>query len=165
MPCEGVSCFITITRHGTQSQGFFMGNFASIPTLYNGVQFRSRLEARWAAFFDLCKWEWEYEPIDLNGWIPDFRLVSNVLVEVKPFNTFKDFFELIYQEIENAADKEKYPNILWLGTNIVKDVFSDWGFIGYCGEYRFSFIRPPYKHREYEYAPFLFYPDEKKYGF
>src|SRR5438270_435970 len=64
-----------------------MEKFASIPTAYNGVNFRSRLEARWAAFFDLCNWSWEYEPIDLNGWIPDFRLIGidKTLVEVKPF--------------------------------------------------------------------------------
>lgn len=73
----------------------------AIPTMYAGVQFRSRLEARWAAFFDLLGWEWEYEPIDLKGWIPDFLLrgrsslpcfdwanVEGVLVEVKPCISF-----------------------------------------------------------------------------
>lgn len=44
----------------------------AIPTVYRKRQMRSRLEARWAAFFDLMKWSWEYEPLDLNGWIPDF---------------------------------------------------------------------------------------------
>lgn len=53
-----------------------------IPTLYAGTQFRSRLEARWAALFDLLGWPWEYEPIDLPGWIPDFRIGdSNLLVD------------------------------------------------------------------------------------
>lgn len=61
----------------------------AIPTKYNGTQFRSRLEARWAAFFDLIGLEWEYEPLDLSGYIPDFILPnlfgSHVaLVEVKP---------------------------------------------------------------------------------
>lgn len=46
--------------------------YASIPTRYRNTEFRSRLEARWAAFFDLAGWKWKYEPIDLNGWIPDF---------------------------------------------------------------------------------------------
>ena len=32
------------------------------PTLYNGRRYRSRLEARWAAFFDLVRWPFEYEP-------------------------------------------------------------------------------------------------------
>lgn len=58
----------------------------AIPTRYRGVRFRSRLEARWAALFDLLGWQWEYEPLDLNGYIPDFalRLHKPVLVEVKP---------------------------------------------------------------------------------
>lgn len=59
----------------------------AIPTKYAGVQFRSRLEARWAAFFDLIQWDWEYEPLDLNGYIPDFvlKFQTPLLVEVKPF--------------------------------------------------------------------------------
>lgn len=57
------------------------------PTMYNGVQYRSRLEARWAAFFDLAGWVHEYEPVDLNGWSPDFLIRGNdggIYVEVKP---------------------------------------------------------------------------------
>jgi len=45
-----------------------------IPTLYRGVRFRSRLEARYAAFFDELDWPWEYEPVDADGYIPDFLL-------------------------------------------------------------------------------------------
>jgi hypothetical protein len=56
----------------------------AIPTRYAGVQFRSRLEARWAAFFDLCRFEWQYEPFDCDGYIPDFLLFGRVLLEVKP---------------------------------------------------------------------------------
>lgn len=58
-----------------------------IPTEYSGVVFRSRLEARWAAFFDMCGWRWEYEPPELHWYIPDFALLFShgpVLVEVKP---------------------------------------------------------------------------------
>ena len=64
-------------------------NIKAIPTTYAGVKFRSRLEARWAAFFDLCGWKWDYEPFDLDGWAPDFRLkIGDIifLVEVKPFD-------------------------------------------------------------------------------
>lgn len=52
------------------------------PTKYNGVQFRSRLEAKWAAFFDILKWPWLYEPVDLGEWSPDFisRLQGSVTV-------------------------------------------------------------------------------------
>lgn len=74
-------------------------------TKYSGVEFRSRLEARWAAFFDLAGWKWEYEPIDLHGWTPDFRVKfecghsecghingwHTLLVEIKPFDDIRQF--------------------------------------------------------------------------
>lgn len=68
-----------------------MPTFAAIPTMYAGVQFRSRLEAKWAAFFDLIGWKWEYEPFDLPGYIPDFLIrdldgMGATLAEVKPFD-------------------------------------------------------------------------------
>jgi hypothetical protein len=46
----------------------------SEPTLYKGQTFRSRLEEKWAAFFDILEWEWVYEPFDLGGWSPDFAI-------------------------------------------------------------------------------------------
>jgi hypothetical protein len=60
------------------------------PTRYRGIMFRSRLEATWAAFFDQLQWPWEYEPFELNGWLPDFVIkgeTKDVLVEVKPTTT------------------------------------------------------------------------------
>ena len=53
-----------------------------IETVYKGYKFRSRLEARWAVFFDRigCKWEYEPEGFDLGGgvyYLPDF-LIHNV---------------------------------------------------------------------------------------
>lgn len=61
-----------------------------IPTVYKHRQYRSRLEARWACFFDLLGWHYEYEPCDLEGWIPDFVLceAEPVFVEVKPVTLF-----------------------------------------------------------------------------
>lgn len=55
-----------------------------IPTKYKGYVFRSRLEARWAVFFDACGVEWEYEPegYDLGDgvhYLPDF-LLHNVTI-------------------------------------------------------------------------------------
>lgn len=57
-----------------------------IPTMHGGRKYRSRLEAKWACFFDLLGWKYEYEPFDLDGWIPDFILIGKTptLVEVKP---------------------------------------------------------------------------------
>ena len=62
----------------------------AIETHYNGVAFRSRLEAKWAAMFDLLGWQWTYEPTDFNGWLPDFAIWGKTLVyvEVKPVVEF-----------------------------------------------------------------------------
>lgn len=63
----------------------------AIPTIYRGRQYRSRLEAKWAAFFDRVGWSHEYEPFELAGWMPDFLLRGDkqqVLVEVKPITAF-----------------------------------------------------------------------------
>lgn len=68
----------------------------AIPTRYAGHEFRSRLEARWAAMFDRCRWLWQYEPLDLPGWIPDFLLpgpTPPMLVEVKPVVDWPAFYE------------------------------------------------------------------------
>jgi hypothetical protein len=51
----------------------------AIPTRYAGCHFRSRLEARWAVFFDTLGIRWEYEPQGYVGWnderyLPDFLL-------------------------------------------------------------------------------------------
>lgn len=56
-----------------------MTDIKPIETVYNGYRFRSRLEARWAVFFDLLgiKYEYEKEGYDLGklGWyLPDFWL-------------------------------------------------------------------------------------------
>ena len=57
------------------------------PVKWNGVQMRSKLEATWAAFFDICGWRWEYEPETFGLWAPDFVLHGSdgpIWVEVKP---------------------------------------------------------------------------------
>lgn len=63
----------------------------AIPTTYNGRRYRSRLEARWAAYFDLLGFQFEYEPRDLGKWSPDFAIWGRrpefpILVEVKPID-------------------------------------------------------------------------------
>jgi hypothetical protein len=54
----------------------------AIETTYKGYRFRSRLEARWAVFFDVAGVEWEYEPegFELPGgarYLPDFFIKGN----------------------------------------------------------------------------------------
>lgn len=63
----------------------------AIETRYAGCRFRSRLEARWAVFFDTLGIKWEYEPegYETPGglYLPDFRISLNkrrAFFEVKP---------------------------------------------------------------------------------
>lgn len=69
-----------------------------IETHYAGCRFRSRLEARWAVFFDTLgiQWEYEFQGYDLpSGWyLPDFWLPhvqsrhpggDGIDFEVKPY--------------------------------------------------------------------------------
>lgn len=66
-----------------------MQTIKPIETIYNGYRFRSRLEARWAVFFDTLgiKYHYEYEGFNLNkvGWyLPDFWLPDiDTWVEIK----------------------------------------------------------------------------------
>jgi hypothetical protein len=53
--------------------------FQAIQTRYAGCHFRSRLEARWAVFFDQLSIRWEYEPQGFDDgqggrYLPDFWL-------------------------------------------------------------------------------------------
>ena len=93
-----------------------------IPTKHKGRQYRSRLEARWATYFDMLGWRYEYEPFDLAGWIPDFVLLGtceDVLVEIKPVVSFP----------EDVADKikraEPEQEVLILGCTIPVRTFDE----------------------------------------
>jgi hypothetical protein len=58
-----------------------------IETVYHGIRFRSRLEAKWAVTFDLLNIPWRYEPMDLREYIPDYLLPfakRPLLVEIRP---------------------------------------------------------------------------------
>lgn len=67
----------------------FKYTVAARPTMYNGTQYRSELEAAWAAYFNIRGINSEYEPaLDLISWRPDFLLRVGddfLLTEVKPF--------------------------------------------------------------------------------
>jgi len=84
----------------------------AIPTTYQGIEFRSRLEAKWAFVFDKLGWSWEYEPIDLKGYIPDFILTfprAPMLVEIKPALARKEL-EAAIPKIENSG---------WTGDSLI----------------------------------------------
>ena len=52
------------------------GNIRAIETVYNGYKFRSRLEAKWAVFFDAVgiKYQYEIEGYEMDDirYLPDF---------------------------------------------------------------------------------------------
>lgn len=56
----------------------------AIETRYAGCRFRSRLEARWAVFFNTLGIRWEYEPegfeLPSGRYLPDFYLRMNEFV-------------------------------------------------------------------------------------
>ena len=67
----------------------------AIETVYNGYRFRSRLEARWAVFFDTLGVKYEYEPEGFkldNGlyYLPDF-LIHDVVTRY-PDNDKSDLY-------------------------------------------------------------------------
>lgn len=62
----------------------------AIETVYRGYRFRSRLEARWAVFFDTLSIDFDYEPegydlAEAGYYLPDFYLPDlRLWLEVKP---------------------------------------------------------------------------------
>ena len=80
-----------------------MLNNKGIPTIgVRGIQFRSRIEAQWAYIFEKFKWEWEYEPIDLDGYIPDFIINFE--------NNFENNFQKNVILIEIKGDTNIWEN-------------------------------------------------------
>ena len=93
-----------------------------IPTVVNHCRYRSRLEAKWATFFTMLGWKYQYEPYDLNGWIPDFILIGkdrDTLVEVKPFSRKEEFREEINKIVKAITGiPHQQKEILLLGCSI-----------------------------------------------
>lgn len=93
-----------------------------IQTQYAGILFRSRLEARWAMYFDLLGVEWIYEMEGYelkSGWyLPDFFLPKfRVFCEVKPYDTGKlehRWLDLVANQREAAADGENETKLILL---------------------------------------------------
>ena len=78
----------------------------AIQTYYKGYHFRSRLEARWAVFFDKAGVKYEYEPegfdLGAEGWyLPDFWLPElKMWAEIKP------------DEVDDAAHRKIWALVL-----------------------------------------------------
>lgn len=85
-----------------------MSNYKSIPTIYNGIQYRSRLEARWAFFFNYLNIEYyyEYEGFQLpSGWyVPDFFLPKHGWFEIKPLKPNEREWKLAVELSKHLRD-------------------------------------------------------------
>ena len=76
-------------------------NIPAKTTVYKGRIYRSRLEAKWQAMFDLLGWAAEYEPSQINGYNPDFIIPCSsdaydcnaIIVEVKPLIFITDEYK------------------------------------------------------------------------
>lgn len=112
-----------------------------IETRYAGCRFRSRLEARWAVFFDRMGIEWEYEPqgYDLDGrwYLPDFRLTDcGTWIEAKGSEDELDVDLMGKATLGLPRPHDGYPSLLLLGP--IPDAppggFVGWGWIGLSAE-------------------------------
>ena len=89
-----------------------MKSIKAIETIYNGYRFRSRLEARWAVYFDSLdiKYEYEHEGYQLptgDLYLPDFVLPElDVHVEVKPNGdlTFDEMHKIVNFVISSGKE-------------------------------------------------------------
>ena len=83
----------------------------AIDTVYKGYRFRSRLEARWAVFFETCGFKWTYEPqgYEINGvrYLPDFQLYD----VVRRFWDEEEKQKPFFVEVKGKMDKESRAKI------------------------------------------------------
>jgi len=87
-----------------------------------GINFRSMIEARWAYVLEKLNLNWEYEPFELKGYIPDFIITNNskqVLLEIKADVNIWDNKNTDYEhKIKSSGWDKEY---IILGGNIKKE--------------------------------------------
>lgn len=84
-----------------------MNEIQAIKTPYHGVWFNSRLEARWAAFFDALGVEWIYEPERFKTahyYTPDFKVKCYGTRGFGSARNFEKPFDL-YVEVKGKMNK------------------------------------------------------------
>ena len=99
-----------------------MSKIKAIETFYKGFRFRSRLEARWAVFFDAMGVNWLYEPEGFelpNGmyYLPDFYLPDlGIWVEVKGSKTKEDEEKIFnFDNADKKGFEFSYRDIIMVG--------------------------------------------------
>lgn len=99
-----------------------MGDMKPIETTYAGHRFRSRLEARWAVFFDHLDIEWEYEAQGYEvgdvRYLPDFWLPAlGLWAEVKGTMSHADLVKMmtVFPKLRPVTSGQVEPRLLILG--------------------------------------------------
>lgn len=110
----------------------------AIETVYAGCRFRSRLEARWAVFFDELAISWQYEPegfvIGGRPYLPDFLLPAcGTWVEVKGSESALSHNLMLAAAEElpyRGSTREAGPRMLVLGPIPDPPEHGDLGWLG-----------------------------------
>lgn len=78
-----------------------MSNYDPVQTYFDGVKFRSRSEAMFAAYLNRRNIDWEYEPYLAPEWMPDFACCQgSVAVDLRVAQSVEDFKEArVYMRI------------------------------------------------------------------
>ena len=132
----------------------------SIPITINGIRFRSLIEARWAEMFSKLGWDWEYEPIELKGYIPDFIIKfpnRHMLVEVKGETDMKNIEQYADKILNSGWDGEFLivcSSLEWLNLDeLIKPKKNDLilciGLLGSTKEYYSSGGDPDFDNKPY----------------
>lgn len=101
-------------HHGSSFARSAHQSIKPIETLWKGYRFRSRLEARWAVFFETLGLNWEYEPQgfelpDGSRYLPDFYLPDQeTYIEIKP--QIDHQFEKVYLAGKFSTDNPDNKN-------------------------------------------------------
>jgi len=128
-------------------------NISPIPTIWNGRKFRSRLEARWAVFFDALgvRYEYEKEGYQLKSgvwYLPDFWLTDlKFWIEIKPSTPNPDEYDkaselsessglFLYMAIDPIFPVNKFPSYF-------NDVPRHIAFLGGCTDEYYWWTRCP----------------------
>ncbi len=119
----------------------------AIETIYNGYRFRSRLEARWAVFFDALgiKYEYEKEGYDLGelGWyLPDFEIeVPEAILEHEISNGIRNkFFVEIKGDKNDKIGIEKANKLDRMSNDLGKCYCLIFGELNYLKEQQWFFL-------------------------
>ena len=144
----------------------------AIPIKLDGIQFRSKLEARWYLFMKRLGWNIIYEPEieGLSNWIPDFLIIGKnkkILVDVKPIDNVEDWDKNPDKKrIEESGIKNLPYELLILGSNLQLDGQSRMGLL-YVRDACWEEGRDPVELQGYECAECVFSiaDDGKQIGF